>query len=104
MMRLTYEQKTKILSKNEFTPMVGYCFNNPTDQDYSNHFVSKEEVDEAIKKGFETYFWKEDFDYIMTLETAWENFIEYYYDDKYEQFGDDEEALLESLEVFLRDE
>jgi hypothetical protein len=102
-MKFTKEQKIKILSKNEFTPMIGYCFSNPTDQDYQNHFVSKEDIEKAQKEGYKTYFWKEDYDYIMDFDEAWENFIEYYWDDMYEIVGDNERQLLESLCQFLEE-
>ena len=103
-MKITNKMKTKILSKNEFTPMIGYCFNNPTDQDYQNHFVSKEDIEKAQKEGYKTYFWKEDYDYIMDLEEAWEHFIEYYWDDMYDVVGNNESSLIESLSQFLNED
>jgi hypothetical protein len=103
-MIFTKKQKIKILSKNKYEVLIGYCFSNPTSQDFENHFVSKKEIEEAIKEGYKTYFLKEDYDYIMTFDEAWENFIEYYWDEMYDIVGESEEKLLNSLCEFLDEE
>ena len=96
------EQKKIILSKNDFEVMEGCCFSNPTDQDYENHFVSKEEIEKALKEGYKTYFFKKDYDYIMNLEEAWENFTDYYWDENYEKWDEEmEQEMLKSLSKFL---
>jgi hypothetical protein len=96
----TDEEKTIILEKNGYEFMEGYCFSNPTDQDYDTHFVSKEDVERAVAEGAKSYFWKDGhFAGVQVLEEAWENFCEDYWDEN-EEYKTEEDMLC-SLSKFL---
>lgn len=69
----TDEEKIKILLKNGYSCEEGYCFSNPTSQDFNNHFVCKDEVDLAVKKGSTFYFWKDGDDFVKDLEVDKDN-------------------------------
>lgn len=82
MMEYTNKQKEKILIQRGYEIMRrGYCFSNPTDQDYENHFVSEEEVNEALKCGPKNYFYLDGEDFIMDLDESWEHMLDYLYDE-----------------------
>jgi hypothetical protein len=80
-MEFTKEEKIKILSKNGYESEIGYIFPNPTSQDYDQHFCSKEDADKVIEKGAVTYFWWESAEEMIDLDSAWENFLDYFWDE-----------------------
>lgn len=100
-MEITDNDKIKILKKYGYEAEVGICFNNPTDQDYENQFVPKEEVEEKLKDGYKTYFIREYGEFFMELEDAWEDFIDWYWDEFHDKFDNDENKMYESLKKFL---
>lgn len=96
-MEYTTEQKKNILTARGYELMRGYCFSNPTDQDYENHFVSEEEVNEALKDGAKDYFWFDGHDSIKDLDDSWEEMLDDLYDELDSDKNDKVDAFLLSI-------
>ncbi len=103
MVEFTNEEKTKILIKNGWEKSEGYVFNTPISGDYEFHFVEKNEVEEAVKKGSKTWWWDTNNEMIVELEEAWENFTELYWSNEFDD-EDDENVVLEALKKFLKED
>jgi hypothetical protein len=72
----TQEEKITILKKHGWEVQKGFCFSNPTSQDYDNHFVSEEEVNNALKLGAQYYVYIEDFSASYEINNAFDVFYD----------------------------
>lgn len=73
--------KNEVLIANGWEVFEGYCFPSPPADEDQYTFVEKEECERIFKEGSKIYYWNEGRERLYSEEDAWEEFMDYYFDD-----------------------
>ena len=90
-------QKIKILMENGFEMIKGYTFDTSDEGD--NIVLSKEELEETLKKEPTLYFWNDEHceNCYLDLESAWDYFLDDWYEKQSEEVKELSADELEEL-------
>ena len=97
--------KQEILLENGYHILEGYLFEYERDNDSKEMrsiLITKEEITTMLRHEPVKYFWNEHYEYVETLDEAWESFADNYLCDHDLELNDEELIKLFSSEVRLK--
>lgn len=87
------KDKIKLLERFKWVVEEGYLFPNPTDGDYTHHFVSVEDAFKVIKKGTKMYAYYEGDEGIDNIDDAFDRLL----DEEYNTLEKEHPELYEDI-------